>query len=233
MKCAIMQPHFLPWSGYFNLLSKVDKFVFLDDSQYSKNSWHNRNYIIVNKRKYLINIPVLKSELRTNIKDILVDQSKGWKSKFSKTVSQSYSNHQHYEDLNELINYILSLKTKKLSEYNIKIIKFISRRLNIKTQFLCSSDLNVSQMRTHKLINILNVLNANEYVSPIGAKDYLTGDKFENLTNIRLSLNEFNGKEYNQFKQKEFIKNLSIIDVIANLGWKNSELYIRNLLGKI
>ena len=88
-------------------------------------------------------------------------------------------------------------------------------------------------MRTHKLINILNVLNANEYVSPIGAKDYLTGDKFENLTNIRLSLNEFNGKEYNQFKQKEFIKNLSIIDVIANLGWKNSELYIRNLLGKI
>ena len=73
-KCAIMQPHFFPWSGYFNLISKVDKFVFLDDVQYSKNSWQNRNYILTNKKRFLINIPVNKSSLDTNIKDKLINK---------------------------------------------------------------------------------------------------------------------------------------------------------------
>ena len=47
-----MQPHFFPWPGYFNLISKVEKFVFLDDVQYSKNSWQSRNQILVNKKKF-------------------------------------------------------------------------------------------------------------------------------------------------------------------------------------
>jgi len=51
MKCTIMQPHFFPWSGYFNLMSKVDKFIFLDDVQYSKNSWQSRNQILINGKK--------------------------------------------------------------------------------------------------------------------------------------------------------------------------------------
>ena len=52
MKCAIMQPHYFPWPGYFNLMSKVDKFIFLDDAQFSKNSWHNRNLILSEKKKF-------------------------------------------------------------------------------------------------------------------------------------------------------------------------------------
>ena len=53
MKCAIMQPHYFPWPGYFNLMSKVNKFIFLDDAQFSKNSWHNRNLILSEKKKNL------------------------------------------------------------------------------------------------------------------------------------------------------------------------------------
>ena len=48
MKCSIMQPHFLPWIGYFNLITQSEKFIFLDDAQFSKNNWHNRNRILNN-----------------------------------------------------------------------------------------------------------------------------------------------------------------------------------------
>ena len=51
MKCAIMQPHYFPWSGYFNLISKVDNFVFLDDAQFSKDSWQVRNKILIKRPK--------------------------------------------------------------------------------------------------------------------------------------------------------------------------------------
>ncbi|WP_370302900.1 WbqC family protein, partial [Rheinheimera baltica] len=52
MKCAIMQPTFLPWSGYFNLMASVDVFVFLDDAQFQKGSWHNRNRIPLNGKPH-------------------------------------------------------------------------------------------------------------------------------------------------------------------------------------
>ena len=79
MKCAIMQPHYFPWSGYFNLMSKVETYVFLDNVQFSKNSWQSRNQIIINDQKKWIMIPLKKSPLNTNIKDKLIDYSKKWK----------------------------------------------------------------------------------------------------------------------------------------------------------
>lgn len=227
-KCAIMQPHFLPWSGYFNLISKVDKFIFLDDAQYSKNSWQNRNYILSNSKKFLINIPVKKSPLDTRIKDKLIDKKNNWKNKITKILLQSYSKSQYHDDLKELVDYFLSIKSDYLSDYNIKLIKFITKKIKIKNEFLYSSEFNFSQKRTNKLINILEKLNVKEYLSPIGAKDYLIKDKFENLTDIKLSFNKFKVKKYNQSNQTKFVENLSIIDVVANLGWINTEDYVKS-----
>ena len=67
MKCAIMQPTFLPWAGYFNLIAEVDTFVFLDDAQLQKNSWHNRNQILLNHKKHWISVPVKRSNLGQTI----------------------------------------------------------------------------------------------------------------------------------------------------------------------
>ena len=112
---------------------------------------------------------------------------------------------------------------------NIEIIKFISNKINIGSNFICSSDFNFKEKRTHKIIKILNKLNAKEYISPIGAKQYLIEDNFNELSEIKLLFNDYTPNMYNQMHLKKFIENLSIIDVIANLGWKNTEDYVKSI----
>jgi hypothetical protein len=223
-----MQPHYFPWSGYFNLIFKSDKFIFLDDAQFSKDSWHSKNFVIINKEKYSIKVPTIKSPLSTMIRDKLINQKNDWKSKQVKTILQSYSKHKFIDDLNDLLVFFLKLKTNNLSEMNIEIIKFISNKINIGNNFICSSKFNFQEKKTHKIIKILNRLNAKEYISPIGAKQYLKEDKFNELSEVKLVFNDYDATKYNQMHLKKFTKNLSIIDVIANLGWKNTEDYVKS-----
>jgi len=223
-----MQPHYFPWPGYFNLIYKSNIFIFLDDAQYSKGSWHCRNYIIVNKKKYLLKVPTVKSPLKTNINNKLIDTKNNWKLKQIKTIEQSYFNHEYFSDLHELLNFFKNFKTNNLSELNIELVKFICKKLDINCEYVLSSKLNIKENRTIKIVKILEQINASEYISTIGAKEYLIKDNFEELTNIKLTFNDFIQKEYSQNNLEIFVNNLSIIDLIANIGWMKSGKYIKN-----
>lgn len=227
MKCAIMQPTYFPWAGYFNLISKSEIFVFLNDAQYSKGSWHSRNIIIVNNNKYTLTVPTIKSPLSTSIVNKLVDNSINWQKKHAKMIMQAYSKHPFVEDLHLLIDFFEKLNFQNLSELNTAIINFISKKLNIKTNFLYSNDLNLIDKRTTKILEILNRINATVYLSPEGSKKYLKEDRFEESTDIKLLFNDYQSIKYNQKNQINFIENLSIIDVIANLGWIKTENYVK------
>jgi hypothetical protein len=224
-----MQPTFFPWSGYFNLIYNSSIFVFLNDAQYSKGSWHSRNFILVNNVKYLLTVPTKKSPLSTTIMNKLIDNSRSWQKKNAKIIMQAYSNHPFIDDLAQLVEFFEKLKSQKLSELNVEIIKFISKKLNFKTNFVNSNDFNLTDERTIKIIKILNRINATEYLSPAGSKKYLKEDKFEDLTKIKLLFNNYKSLEYSQKNQNKFIDNLSIIDVIANLGWINAETYVKKI----
>ena len=59
MIISIHQPNYIPWIGYFEIMKHVDCFIFLDDVQYTKRDWRNRNFILGNKGKEILSIPVL------------------------------------------------------------------------------------------------------------------------------------------------------------------------------
>ena len=107
-----MQPTYFPWSGYFNLIYKSNIFVFLNDAQYSKGSWHSRNIIIVNNIKYTLTVPTKKSSLSTTIMNKLIDNSSSWQKKHAKIIMQSYSNHPFIDDLAQLVNFLKNLNFK-------------------------------------------------------------------------------------------------------------------------
>ena len=227
MICSILQPTFFPWSGYFNIIAKSNKVIFLDDAQFSKNSWHNRNLILSNNKKKWITIPLKKSSINTSISSKRTDSSKDWKSKIINNINQNYSQCKFYSNLSDLLNYFSMIEDNQLSEINIKIIKFICDKLNIQTEFILSSKFKIKALRTEKIIKILNNINATKYLSPIGSKDYLLKDDFKNKTKIDLEFNNFTCKSYHQKNSKEFIDYLSIIDLIGNVGWTDASTYVK------
>ena len=228
MKCAIMQPTYLPWSGYFNLIYKTDIFIFLDDTQFSKGSWHNRNRILNNSKEKWITVPIKKHKLSTSLDEILIVDQKKWKESHINLIYQSYHKHPFFKNIEELIKFINDIEIKNLSQLNIDLITFISKKLSLKNKFLKSSETKSKKRRTEKLIELLEKYNVTEYFSPKGSKAYLTEDNFVNKTNILLNYQDYETKRYEQNFNKNniYIDKLSIIDVLANLGWVETRKYI-------
>jgi hypothetical protein len=107
------------------------------------------------------------------------------------------------------------------------IIKFICEKLFIKTKTVKSSNFNIDEKRTKKIITLLNNFKVNEYLSPAGSKNYLEEDNFNLKTSIKLKFTNYQFNKYSQFyNNSTFIEKLSIIDIIANLGWDNTKKYI-------
>ena len=230
MKCAIMQPTYLPWSGYFSLIDKTDIFIFLDDAQFSKGSWHNRNRILNNGQEKWITVPIKKHKLSTNLNQILLIDKKKWKESHINLIYQSYHKHPFYKDIEEIIKFIEEIEIKNLAQLNMNLITFISTKLLLKNRFLNSSDSDSKKQRTEKLIELLEQHKVSEYFSPRGSKAYLTEDNFINKTNITLNYNDYETKKYEQNFNKNniYVDKLSIIDVLANLGWLETKKYITN-----
>ena len=88
-----MQPTYLPWAGYFNLIYNTDIFIFLDDAQYSKGSWHNRNRILNNFKETWITIPLKKHKLNTNLNKIYLHDLESWKKTHINLLKESYFKH--------------------------------------------------------------------------------------------------------------------------------------------
>ena len=226
MKCAIMQPTFLPWAGFFNLISDVDTFVFLDDAQLQKNSWHNRNRILVNQNAHWISVPVKREKLGQTIAETKLDDSQRWRSKHVKLLQQVYSKHPFSKDILELCEILQKDDSIHLAELNIRLIKWFLFKMEISTTIVLASDLNIEGKRTERLINILKKLKASSYLSPKGAKEYLEEDGFSEQKFVTLEIQNFEALNYFQYKKNIFESYLSIVDVLANLGWPETKKYI-------
>ncbi len=226
-KCAIMQPTYFPWAGYFSLIDSVDAFVFLDNVQYERGTWQNRNRVLVNGEPRWLTVPATRQFLGQPINQIEIDDRQNWQQKHLKMLSNAYSKHPYAKEMLEAASGILDLNITNISELNIRIISEFARNLGATTKLLRASELDISGGRTDRLINICDHLECDEYISPIGAAQYLADDGFVKKTTIRLSFNNFSPAPYPQLKTKEFVSHMSILDVIANLGWAGAADYIR------
>jgi len=221
-----MQPTYLPWSGYFNLINSSDIFVFLDDAQYQKNSWHNRNRILLGQATHWITTPVRKEVHTQSIQNTIVDDAQNWREKQVRLISQNYARHPFVSDLVELYAIIRDDKLTSLADLNIAVILWASAKLEITTEMHRSSELGIEGQRTDRIISILKFFNADEYLSPVGAGEYLAQDAFTEHSSCKLTFQNFNPPQYTQLKSDTFVSHLSFIDVLANIGWKGLKEYI-------
>lgn len=231
MKCAIMQPTFIPWAGYFNLMSQVDVFVFLDDVQFNKRSWQQRNRVIQPSGEELVlSVPVhSKGKYDQKINEVEINEATNWREKHKKTLQLSYSKSLFREELFEIVDKLYEQKISNLSEFNKYLIVMLNELLNINTKIISSSELDFIDTKSAYLVKICRQLDCEIYLSPLGSKTYIEEEQIFQTEGIEVIYQSFQPKEYVQRHSKEFITSLSILDVIANIGLKETEKYIKNM----
>lgn len=228
MKVAIMQPTYLPWIGYFNLMSKVDIFVFLDDVQFERRSWQQRNRILLNCREHFLTIPVKNMGRNQIIKNVRTDESQKWRKNHLNTLWHAYSKKEHFFQIYEFIENIFNENEDRLVVINTKIISYIKEKLQIPASLIFSSDIPVYGKKSQYLLNICKYFGADTYISPIGSKKYIEEEGIFADSGIEVIYNDYIPKPYPQgnISKSGFVPYLSVIDLIVNIGFDRAATFI-------
>lgn len=224
-KIAILQSNYIPWKGVFDMIDMVDTFVFFDDVDFTKRDWRSRNKIKTANGELWLTVPVKKAPRGTKIYEIEINND-GWQEKHFKTIRMAYKKSKYFDEYLSLLEEIYMHQTwKNLSELNQFVTKRISELLNIKTQFVNSTELESQGVKDDKLIEICKLLDATTYLSGPAAKDYIDIEKFKRES-IGLEYIMYDYSEYPQLFG-EFNHFVSVLDVLFNCG-AESPKYIFN-----
>jgi hypothetical protein len=222
-----MQPTYLPWSGYWNLMVTADTFVFLDDAQFQRTSWHCRNRIVVAGRAAFLTVPVCRTGLETRLCDARIDYSRDWRKSHEGQVRQAYARTRSGPLVLDLLRSAWMARPERLIDLNLRIIRDLAQLLGIQTPLWQSSQLGISGERSERLLKICRHFQAGDYLSPAGSAEYLEEDGFESDGETALHFQSFAPGAYSQPNVSEFIPYMSIVDVIANLGVDAAAAYVR------
>ncbi len=215
MIVSISQPTLFPWIGYFNIIKNSDIFVFFDNVKFEKRSWQMRNRIKSvfknDESEIWIRIPTKLSKTDTVIKDVLINNNEDWKRKHLNAFQSNYG--KKYEEV-VFLKELYKKDWEKIADFNIEFITKCCQFLEISTKLMRSSEIQVRGKKSHLLLDICKKLNATEYLTSEGARNYLEKDKeiFEN-ENIKISYHKYKHPQYKQ-KGEKFLENLSILDLI-------------------
>ncbi|MGJ0353796.1 WbqC family protein [Aliarcobacter cryaerophilus] len=221
-KIAILQSNYIPWKGYFDLINMVDEFIFYDEVQYTKNDWRNRNKIKTQQGIQWLTIPVRQESLEQKIKDTKISDKK-WNIKHWRTISQNYAKAKYFKDYKDIFEELyLTCDEEYLSQINYKFITTINQILEIKTKLRWSSEFELVDGQTEKLLGICKECNADIYLSGPAAKDYFN-EELTKQENIKVEWMDYSGyKEYEQLNPP-FEHGVTILDLIFNEGDRAKE----------
>ena len=228
MKLGIMQPYYLPYIGYWQLLNAVDKYVIYDDVNYIKGGWINRNRVLINGQPSYFNVPLKGASSFKLINEIEVNNDPILIKKNLHTIEDAYKKAPYFNDIYPLVEKIVTYNEMCLAKYLEYSIKVICQYLDINTELIVSSSIEKdnSLKGKDKVIEICKILNADEYYNAVGGQDLYSFEEFAE-NGIKLSFVETEDIVYKQFKD-DFQPNLSILDVMMF----NSKEDVKKLLHK-
>lgn len=219
MIVSVHQPNYIPWIGYFYKIYKSDIFVFMDDVQYIRKGFINRNRIKTHQGVSWLTIPVEnKGNYGTDINKMKIRNDLQWQENHLKNIEMNYKRSDYFNDFNSIFKDCLIKDYDNLGQLNIYIIKSICRLLNIKTEIILSSELNIKETGTERIISICRAVGANMYLSGSGGSKYQDEKMFED-NSIQLVYSDFKEKQYKQL-WGDFAGSLSVIDYIFNCGYE-------------
>ena len=214
MKVGIMQPYFMPYIGYWQLLSAVDKYVIYDDVNFIKGGWINRNRILVDGKPKYFNVRLMGASSYKKINEISVNRDNNVIGKDLRIIEGAYKKAPFYENVKPIIEEVLRYEQDNLAYYLGNSLRMICNYLEITTELIYSSSLdkNNSLKGQDKVLAICKLLHATEYYNAIGGQSLYSYSDFAD-NGIALKFLKSNNIAYSQF-DNVYQSNLSIIDIL-------------------
>jgi len=214
---AISQSNYIPWKGYFDMINRVDEFILLDDVQYTRSDWRNRNLIKMEQGLQWVTIPVeSKGEYHQRICDTLVHGST-WRVEHPKAIKHAYARTDYYTEITDILRPLYEHASNRLSEINEQFIRAICAYLGIETTISHSWAYPSEGQKTQKLLSICKQCGADIYYSGPAAKAYLDE---ELLRKNKIEVRYIAYEGYPTYPQlyPPFEHKVSIIDLLCNMG---------------
>lgn len=233
MLSAIMQPTFLPWIGYFDMIDQSDHFILYDDVQLAKRSWQIRNRIKTAQGELFLTVPVKKTKNRDEllICETEISYDENWQSKHLKTIESAYGKSSFFSETFQFLTELYSAKDKFLGDLNSRFIVSVSEKIGIESAIKRSSGLNgISGSKDHRLASICKEIGSDTYLSAQGSAAYIEAETPGGeivKAGIDLHYHFYDHPEYRQL-HGHFLPYMSIIDMLFNVGFDNALAMVRN-----
>jgi len=233
-KIAILQSSYIPWKGYFDIINSVDEFVLLDDVQYTRRDWRNRNIIKTDCGLKWLSIPVnVKGKYHQLISEAKIN-NKIWACNHWKEITYNYKKSKcflQYEKVFSRIFTEILIDIESLSEVNSLLINEINKILGISTTVKSSKYFSTVNGKNERLINICKESGSSIYLSGPAAKGYIDEEMFRD-ENICVEWMDYN--DYPEYPQlySEFVHGVTILDLIFNVG-KDAPKYMKSFNNKL
>jgi hypothetical protein len=216
MIVAVHQPQYLPWLGYFDKIDRADFFVLLDDVQFKKNEWQNRNKIKTAQGWQWLTVPV-SYKYPQLINEVPINGEVRWQHKHSQSVLSNYRKAPYYYYLEEIFEEVFCGNWQLISQLNISAVRNLVKVLGIDTPLFVSSELGeFPEDADERLIAITKHFGADTYLAGIGGREYMEMDKYKE-NGIEVVFQNYTHPVYGQLFG-EFEPNMSTIDLILNHG---------------
>ncbi len=226
MILSTTQPYFAPYPGFFYKANLADMVVVLDEVQFPQSTtWVTRNRFKNDQGTLWMTIPVLKKGLGLQrIRGVQICHHGNWRTKHLRSFRSAYAHAPYLADHLGLLERVLSTDYDFILNLNMEIIRYVLDFLNITTQVTMMSQLNVSGKGQQLVIDICKTVGATQYQVQTSALTYYDRNRFENagIELVALKIPEF---IYPQM-WGDFIANLSILDMMFNLGAKTRDIVL-------
>ncbi len=224
---AVMQPTYLPYLGYFDLIAQADVFVLLDDVQFERKSWQQRNRIGGADGEVMLTVPVRKQPLQTLIRDIEIDEDKPWRADHLAVIEAAYRGRPAFDEGWAFANDALANGPREsLCDLTSAMIEQAARRLGLQSEIVRASALDCGGRRSEHVLSLCRALEGDAYVSPRGAADYMAADKVFEHAGFPVRYRSYVPVAYPQ-DGEAFTPYLAFIDAVMNLGWSGLADHLR------
>jgi RimJ/RimL family protein N-acetyltransferase len=228
-KVAMMQPAFLPWLGFFELMAIVDTFIVLDDFQFTRHSWAHHNRLLLAGKPSLVSLPVRHpGTLGVSFLDVAEADPERWRRKFARSLDQNYRRAAQFAAVRPLVDDWLAAKHANLAELEIDWIKRLSGYLGIRCEIRRSSELATGHLRrSERILALAEAVGGAIYYAANGAFGYMAEDGVFPGCGVDVLFQDHAPVPYSQAGTDTFVSHLSALDAAFSLDVRELRRVVR------